>query len=358
VAPAEDDGRGPRAGLAASKNPYIAARLSPGDAAVIEDWVSNFTSPFDYQKRLDPKNYGKPLKEILEPVLKGGEQEINNFKAYLIARRAAELMKVGKENLLTKDEIAAGLKLETPALQAGGAEVYKYNDRLLDYAVEGGLLSPEDRGEVPRVRELHPVLPRARGRREGRRAGDPFKRLTGGTQNLRDPIANLIQNTANIIHATNRNAWWRRRWSSPKAVPGGGRWLEPCRCPWRRTTIATKRIIEELEKQGVVVDTHDGENMAAMQTFFTPSGKGDDRTRTIVYKDGGELKAAQVNDPLLWKAMSNLPPLEMDLIGKMLAFPARRCAPAWCSTRPSWCATSCGTRSRRPSSRRAASSRW
>jgi hypothetical protein len=45
------------------------------------------------------------------------------------------------------------------------------------------------------------------------------------------------------------------------------------------------------------------QNMAAMQTFFTPSGKGDDRTRTIVYKDGGELKAAQVNDPLLWKAI-------------------------------------------------------
>lgn len=310
-------------GMEASKNPYMAARLLAGDAAIIEDWITDFTTPFDYTKRLDSKNYGKPLKAILEPVLKGGEVEINKFKAYLIARRAAELKKAGKENLFTTEEIAAGLALDTPLFRQVAKEVYAYNDRLLDYAVEGGLLSAEVAAKFRQYANYIPFFREPEGDAKGGGRGDPFKRLMGGTANLRDPFANLIQNTANIVHATNRNAMVHKAVELAKAVPGGGRWIETVRLPQEAHSIATQRIIDELSKQGVQIDTSMAENMAAMQTFFMPSGRGDDRTRTIVYKQGGELKAAQVNDPLLWKALGNIPPLQMGLIGKMLAFPAQ-----------------------------------
>ncbi len=310
-------------GMEASKNPYMAARLLAGDAAIIEDWITDFTTPFDYTKRLDSKNYGKPLKAILDPVLKGGEVEINKFKAYLIARRAAELKKAGKENLFTTEEISAGLALDTPLFRQVAKEVYAYNDRLLDYAVEGGLLSAEVAAKFRQYANYIPFFRESEGEGKAGGRGDPFKRLMGGTANLRDPFANLIQNTANIVHATNRNAMVQKAVELAKAVPGGGRWIETVRLPQEAHSIATQRIIDELSKQGVQIDTSMAENMAAMQTFFMPSGKGDDRTRTIVYKDGGELKAAQVNDPLLWKALGNIPPLQMGLIGKMLAFPAQ-----------------------------------
>lgn len=310
-------------GMEASKNPYMAARLLAGDAAIIEDWITDFTTPFDYTKRLDSKNYGKPLKAILEPVLKGGEVEINKFKAYLIARRAAELKKAGKENLFTTEEIAAGLALDTPLFRQVAKEVYAYNDRLLDYAVEGGLLSQEVAEKFRQYANYIPFFRESEGEGKAGGRGDPFKRLMGGTANLRDPFANLIQNTANIVHATNRNAMVHKAVELAKAVPGGGRWIETVRLPQEAHSIATQRIIDELSKQGVQIDTSMAEGMAAMQTFFMPSGKGDDRTRTIVYKQGGELKAAQVNDPLLWKALGNIPPLQMGLIGKMLAFPAQ-----------------------------------
>jgi len=316
-------------GMAASKNPYAAARLLAGDAAIIEDWISNFTTPFDYAKRLDSKNYGKPLKAILEPILAGGEQEVNRFKAYLIARRAAELKKVGKENLFTTEEIRAGLALDTQQphrarlFEAVAADIYAYNDRLLDYAVEGGLLAPEVAAKFKQYANYIPFFREPEGDAKGSGRGDPFKRLRGGTANLRDPIANLIQNTANIVHATNRNAMLQKAVALAKEVPGGGRWIETVPLPQQAHSIATQRILDELQKQGVVIDTTMAENMAAIQTFFTPSGRGDDRTRTIVYKAGGQLKAAQVNDPLLWKALGNIPPLEMGLIGKMLAFPAQ-----------------------------------
>ncbi len=316
-------------GLAASKNPYLAARLLAGDAAIIEDWISDFTTPFDYAKRLDGKNYGMPLKKILEPILQGGEVEINKFKAYLIARRAAELKRAGKENLFTAEEIAAGLKLETGQpgrarlFEATANLIYDYNDRLVQYAVEGGLLSPETAKAFKQYANYIPFFREPEGDAKGGGRGDPFKRLMGGTANLRDPFANLIQNTANIIHATNRNAMLQKAVALAKEVPGGGRWIETVPLPQQAHNIATKRIVEQLEQQGVKVDTSMAEDMAAMQTFFMPSGRADERTRTIVYKQGGELKAAQVNDPLLWKTLGNIPPLQMGLIGKMLAFPAQ-----------------------------------
>ncbi|HEX5130246.1 MAG TPA: LPD38 domain-containing protein, partial [Usitatibacter sp.] len=309
--------------IAASKNPHIAARLLPGDAAIVEDWVFDFTSPFDYQKRLDPKNYGKPLKAVLDPILEQGPEVMDKFKAYLIARRAQELKAAGKENLFSNSEIRGGLSLETPQFKEVAKEVYAYSDRALDYAVEGGLLSPELAAKFREYTAYIPFFREAEGGGKPGGQGSPFKRLTGGTENLRDPIANLVQNTANIIHATNRNAVLRKSVELAKAVRGGGRWMETVPLPNEAHRIATKRIMDQLAEQGVKIDADMAENLAAVQTFFTKSGKGDERARVIVYKDGGELKAAQVNDPLLWRAINSMGPLELGLIGKMLAFPAQ-----------------------------------
>lgn len=310
-------------GVSASRNPYMAARLLAGDAAIIEDWIGNFTSPYDFAKRLDPKNYGKALKEILQPILAQGEEVTNRFKAYLIARRAAELKRAGKENLFDVDEIVGGLSLETPEFKAVAAEIYQYSDRLLDYAVEGGLLSPDAAQAFRQYASYIPFFREPDGDAQPGGRGSPFKRLTGGTQNLRDPIANLIQNTANIIHATNRNAVVQRAVELAKAVSGGGRWLETVPVPLQAQAIATQRIVEDLRAQGVTIDVTTAKNLAAMQTFFVPTGRSDPRTRALVYKEAGESKAVQVNDRLLWKVLGNLPPLELGLIGKMLAFPAQ-----------------------------------
>lgn len=310
-------------GVAASKNPYIAARLLAGDAAVVEDWISKETTPFDYAKRLDPKNYGKPLKAILDPILTQGEETVKRFKAYLIARRAAELKVAGKENLFEAREIAQGLALQTPQFKQVAAEVYKYNDQLLDYAVEGGLLSQESADKFRQYGSYIPFFREAESEGKPGGRGEPFKKLTGGTANLRDPIANLIQSTASIIHATNRNAAVQKAAALARAVPGGGKWLEDVPLSTAVQKVATQRIMDQLRAQGVVIDTSMAEDLATMQVFFSKAAKSDERTRTIVYKQAGEPKALQVNDPLLWKALGNIPPLEMGLFWKMLAAPAQ-----------------------------------
>lgn len=305
--------------IAASKDPFKAAHLLSGDAAVIEDWMVHGTIPYDYNKRADPDTYGTPLHEILKPVAK----ELKEFSAYLIARRAAELSARKKENLLTADEIKAGLSLGTPAFKAAAEKIYAYNNQLLDYAVEGGLLSKD---VADKFREYTAYIPFFREREDDNSAGaatrNPFKRLHGGTSNLKDPISNIIQNTANIVHATNRNAVLVKAYEIAKAVPGGGRWIEEIPLPKKAMELSTERILEELRRQGVQVDTTMAQDLATMQTFWQRNPVGDEKSRTIIAKVNGEPKALQINDKMLWQALQAFEPVDLGLLGKMLAIPS------------------------------------
>lgn len=305
-------------GIEASKDPFKAAHLLAGDAAIIEDWMVNATIPFDYAKRADPKNYGKPLYQILKPVAK----DLHRFTAYVIAKRADELKAIGKERLYTAAEIKAGLTLETPAFKAAAKELYSYSDRLVDYAVEGGLLSPDT---AAKFKEYTSYVPFTRERDDGDGGGrsrNPFRKLIGGTANLRDPISNIIENTAAIIHATNRNAVLLKAHELAKTVPGGGRWIEEVPIPQQAVQLATQRILDELTQQGAKIDPEAARDLAAMQTFFRPNLLGNEAERIVLVKDQGEPKALQINSRMLWQALEAFEPLDLGMVGTILAIPS------------------------------------
>lgn len=304
--------------IAPSKDPFKAAHLLAGDAALIEDWLVSGTVPFDPVKRANPADYGKPLHDILKPVA----NELRPFSAYLIARRAQELQARGKERLFTDDEIRAGLTLETPAFKAAAAEIYAYNDRLLDYAVEGGLLSWDVAAKFREYTAYIPFFRESEDSGSGRGKGGVLQRLRGGTSNVRDPISNIIQNTANIIHATNRNAVLAKAYQLAQAVPGGGRWIEAIPMPQKAVEVSTERILEQLKREGVKIDTAMAKDLATMKTFFQPNTLGNDRHRVIVVKINGEPKAIQINNKMLWQALQAFEPLDLGLVGTMLAVPS------------------------------------
>lgn len=301
--------------IAPSADPFKLAHLLAGDAAIIEDWLLSETIPFNFTRRADPADRGKPLAAVLKPV----QARQREFGAYLIAKRASELLRRGKEHLYAADEIAAGLRLETPEFKAAAEDLYAYQDQLLDYATEGGLLSA---GAASGFRRYPFYVPFFRvGEPTGQR-GDIFKAIKGGTENLRDPIANIIENTVRVIHATNRNFVLAKAHDLARAVPGGGRWLEDVPMPERAVKVETQKIIEALREQGVEIDLEAAEAVATSQTFFVKNPFGDDRQRIIVVRRRGEPHALQVNDELLWRALERFEPVDMGFIEKLLAVPA------------------------------------
>lgn len=305
-----------RPDIAPSADPFKLAHLLAGDAAIIEDWLLRESIPFNFERRADLDDRGKALAEILKPVM---EQQ-REFGAYLIAKRANELMRRGKEHLYSQDEIAAGLRLETPEFKAAAKELYRYQDRLLDYAVEGGLLT----AGAARAFRQHPFyVPFFRvGERLGQRGGSVFREIRGGTENLRDPIANIIENTVRVIHATNRNYVLAKAHDLARSVPGGGRWLEDVPIPEKAVKLETEKIIEQLREQGVEISTEAAEALATVQTFFVKNPFGDDQDRVIVIRRSGRPYALQVNDEMLWQALERFEPVDMGFLEKLLAVPA------------------------------------
>lgn len=312
-------------GILPSKNPYIAARLLAGDAGMVEDWLTRWTIPFDYTKRLNKANYGKPLMDILEPVLKNKATE-RKFLAYLIARRASELAHEGRENLFDAEEIRAGLTLQTPEFDRVADALYKFNDSLLDYRIEAGILTPE---LAAKFREYEAYVPFFR-MADGFQADDPqsshgmtIHRLKGGTQNLRDVIENVILNTSRTIRVANRNHVVQLLADLVRATPGSGHFAEEIPVPQTAIALATEKIIKQLEDQGVVIDQSMATNLAVQQLFFQQKPINDERKGVFIFMEKGKYKALQVNDPLLWDALNRMEPQEIGFLTSLFAFPAR-----------------------------------
>ena len=107
---------------------------------------------------------GKGLADILQPVAKTNE-ELDDTLRYFIGRSANELMQQGRENLLTKPEIKAYLKLYTPERAKAFEEYQSFNNKVLDFAQAKGAINPQSRAAW-RPPTVHAFPP---GRKEERR---------------------------------------------------------------------------------------------------------------------------------------------------------------------------------------------
>lgn len=327
--------------IAETANPYVAWRLLAGDSAIIEDWLginglsTAGTVPFKLEDRLKQK-WGPSLVEILQPVFQAdaivGEDAsgrtvrtpaIKAFEAYLIARRANELMQAGKENLYTQEEIDQGLSLETPLFKRVAEQVYAYNDALLQYAVDGGYLSEEAAARMRAFTNYIPFFREAEheGDVGGRRPG-VFKRMTGGTRHLKSPLENLIDNTASIIHAVNRNAVLVKALEFAESHPDGAQWLEQVPLPKEIVRLPTERIAQALKREGVAVDMEAAREIALMQTFFHNKPIGDEKKRIVIIKLNGKPAAVRVNDTMLWRALYSFAPIDLGFLVDIGSIPA------------------------------------
>lgn len=312
-------------GILPSKNPYIAARLLAGDSAMVEDWLTRWTIPFDTRARLDKRNFGKPLMAILDPVLKDDETG-RKFTAYIIARRAAELRADQRENLYTADEIQAGLSLQTPEFDAVADELYQFSDQLLQYRIDAGILTPELADKFREFEAYIPFFRMADGFQSpspGSSHGIKIHRLKGGTANLRDVIENTILNASRTIRAANRNHVVQLLADLVRATPGSGHFAEEIPVPQTVLALDTQKIIDALKEQGVTVDESTAQNLAVQQLFFQQKPVTDERKGVLIFMRDGKYKALQINDAQLWDALNRMEPQEIGLLTSMFAFPAR-----------------------------------
>ena len=144
------------------------------------------------------KFVGKGLDQILDPV----SDRLDDFLMYAVGRSAGELSQQGRENLFTQAEIDGMLGLKRPEFVKAFREYQHWNRRILDFAEAKGIINPNLRATWKRAQ----YLPFHRVGQPGAFSAVPgdwkgIKALTGGTDNLRDVLENVIGNAGMLIDA-------------------------------------------------------------------------------------------------------------------------------------------------------------
>jgi hypothetical protein len=152
---------------------------------------------------------GESLRDVFADI---GKDRYEDFITYLIAKRSLEVRDKGLPTQLARDDYLTTIeKLENPDFVKGAQRIRAWSDRLIDFAVEGGLFSKKQ-GEqikgsyktyIPFQRVLEGPEQHAPGRGVAER-GTGVKSMKGGQEEIRDPVNALGDMARNVIAKTHQ----------------------------------------------------------------------------------------------------------------------------------------------------------
>lgn len=315
---------------------YEISRNTRGAAAIV-DGAIKYGAP---TKKADGSFgfTGHGLEKILEPVA----GELEQFLMYSVGRSANELMIQGREKLFTREEIKSMTALEKPEFKKAFSDYQKFNNSVLDFAEAHSVLNPQIRqlfnrqSYIPFYRAGQPGTHNVGGV-TGNWSG--IKKLTGGDENLRPILGNMIQNTSMLIEASLKNEA-RLKIVELANNKGGGKFLVRIEADQRPVKIDKSQVKDELLKasgidptaarlgnlnaeQVKLVNTID-QSIEQAPGFFefmlhnqAPSGN------VMAVLRNGKPEYYEVADPLLFRAVQSLNRPAQNWVIRLLGMPKR-----------------------------------
>ncbi len=292
---------------------YETARLSRASASIADGAIR-----FGYPVKKADRSFtyaGKGLEEILRPV----SASLDDALLYFVGRSARELMQQGREHLFTKAEINGMLKLRTPEFDQAFRDYQAWNKGVLDFAEAQGVLNPETRKLWKRTE----YLPFHRVQQPGGLKGKPgdwagVKALTGGTDNIRDVLGNMIGNAAQLIDVAVKNAA-RLKVAEMASRPGGAKFMVKIDAESRPVKVSGSQVMDEmLKRYGIAID---GQPPAFFEFFL--SGQPPAGGNVVAVLKGGKPVWYEVGDPILYRALSSLDRAPMHWLTQWLGMPKR-----------------------------------
>lgn len=308
---------------------YETARLSRASHSIAEGSI-NFGHPvkkpdgsFSYQ--------GKGLRQILEPL----GDNIDDALLYFVGRSAKELKLQKREHLFTDAEIQAMLELESPERRQAFAEYQKWNRGITDFAEAQGVINPQSRAMWQR----QSYLPFHRVGQSGSYKGKPgewsgIKALTGGTENIRDVLQNMIGNATMLIDQAVKNEARQKIAALAESERGAGKFMTKIPAESRPVKIDSQQVLGQIIKT-LGLDKNDPgmvdiinrlkEQMDASPEAFeflmgnqTPAGGN-----VVAVLHGGKPTYYEVADPVLYRALSAIDRPTQGWLVNLIGLPKR-----------------------------------
>lgn len=241
-----------------SKNAYLLARNLRGSYGMADTFVRHGVTDFDTKK----VQLGTSLSDALKPVA----GRLNDFRDWIVAKRAQELIAQGRETGLVKSDVdAVAAKFDgDAAFQKAFSDVKAWNDALLQYAVDAGFVTPESADAMRKMNQdyvpFHRVFEvgageapsqQSTGTGMGLNVGKPgsMKRLRGSVRSIADPLETMVQNAYTLITAAEKSAI-NRAVAEMADLPDMGRWVERVAAPNEAVKVTADKIRKELEAAG------------------------------------------------------------------------------------------------------------
>lgn len=345
----------------AGTNAWMEFKLLKNAGRVIDNFFNQGTSTWrsldatgkyvqDFGKLdINGKGFAKSISDHIKT-----KTQLDDFSHYLVAQRAIKLHQRGfKGNNILKNFDIKKLKQivkngdSNKAFQGALKDLQSYNSRLMDFAVDSGVISRKAADKmlkanpiyVPFYRVSETVTPQ--GVKLSVKQGtvnNPMKNFTGSGGLIQNPYQSLLKNTAIIVEAALRNranltladyldkVLVKRKIQAEKQAKILGLkgkekrqfindfktvWAEPfsAKDAVKIANIDKASLIEQLKKAGVkdideaMFDTVDG-FMKLMYFSKKNIPVGKNQTLFMVMRDG-EPKFYKVNDPMLQTAVDS-----------------------------------------------------
>jgi hypothetical protein len=303
--------------ISSSENPFELAWLNRG-------WQGR-AEAFLRIGRVDKnfKKVGKSFDEILKPVKK----QINDFRAYIIAKRAKELMDRDIETGMMKSDIEATLSRHAnKEYDKVMDELVAYQDDMLNELVNTGVLSKD---AVASMKELNKeyipfnrVIEQFKGKAgagKGFQAYSPVKGIKGSTRDVVDPLESIIKNTYVTVNLAERNRVGKSLVELGEKFEGIGKFFDKVPPKMMGQTVQLKDIEKALRNAGADTSTIDLEQVA---NIFRPTRyTGKDNIITVFRE--GKPEYYEVFDESLYRSMLALDRESTNILLKVMSYPAK-----------------------------------
>lgn len=245
--------------LKPSQNVYTLARLLRGAYGRADVFVRDGIVDF----KTKAVQLGTSLEDALKPIA----GHVDDFRDWIVAKRAQELHTQGKETgLLPADVNATAARYDrVPEFQDAFNKVKAWQDSLVQYAQDAGLITDEGaqamrdmhRDYVP-FHRLFEVGAGEMSSQEGTGAGrglnlgtpESLRRLKGSPRPIVDPLETMVKN-AYVLTTAAEKAWIHAKLADLADSPGMGKWIERIAIPQELRQVTVGKLRKELESHGV-----------------------------------------------------------------------------------------------------------
>ena len=297
------------------ENPYELARLTAGNMGRADQFLKYGTYEFSTLN-----NNGKSLLDLLAPV----KAELDDFKAFAIARRTKELTDRGVKTGV--DEKAASDVLQSFAnnekFQKAFDELVQYQNNVTKYLKDSGIVDEKTYNQMLEANKSYIPMYRFFDEKQkpqsvrGLNVRNPIKKIKGSELKIVDPIESIIKNTYLYIDIAEKNrvlnslvslAEKTERQDVIQKVPSTA----------KATNVDVKEIEKYLSDHGITLENMPWDNL----TIFRKGWQMVSANEFAVFRNGK--REVYQADPDLVSAIKGMDRTTTDLITKILSQPAK-----------------------------------